>query len=148
MSHKSDRIFGLVVILVALAYIAGAMQIQASFLSDPVGSKTFPIMVASIAALCGGIMIFRPDEEPDWPEGRTLLSLGVSVVLLVAYSYALKPMGFIVPTAIAAGILSYQISPRRLNATLAGIGLSIGLFILFRTILGLGLMAFPKGLMG
>ncbi len=148
MSRISDRIFGLVVILVALAYIAGAMQIQASFLSDPVGSKTFPIMVASIAVLCGGIMIFRPDAEPDWPEGRTILSLGFSVALLVAYSYALKPMGFLIPTAIAAGILSYQISPRPMSAALSGLGLSVGLFVLFKLILGLGLTAFPKGMLG
>ena len=144
----SDRIFGLVVILVALAYIAGALQIQTSFLSDPVGSKTFPIIVASIAVLCGGIMIFRPDAEPDWPELRTVLSLAVSVVLLIAYSYALKPLGFILPTAVAAGILSYQISPRPAYAAMAGIGLSVGLFVLFKMILGLGLVAFPKGLLG
>ena len=148
MSHKSDRIFGLVVILVALAYIAGAMQIQASFLSDPVGSKTFPIIVASIAALCGGIMVFRPDEEPDWPEARTVLSLAISVALLVGYSYALKPLGFLLPTAIAAGVLSYQISPRPIHAILAGVGLSGGLFVLFKMILGLGLTALPKGFLG
>jgi len=148
MSHLSDRVFGLVVILVALAYIAGALQIQTSFLSDPVGSKTFPIMVASVAVLCGGIMIFRPDEEPDWPEGRTLISIAISVALLVGYSYALKPLGFLLPTAVAAGVLSYQISPRPVFATLAGIGLSVGLFVLFKNILGLGLFAFPKGLLG
>ena len=148
MSHKSDRIFGLVVIVVALAYIAGALQIQTSFLSDPVGSKTFPIIIASIVAICGGIMIFRPDEEPSWPAGRTLLSLAISVALLCGYSYALKPLGFIVPTAVAAGILSYQISPRPAFATLAGLGLSVGLFVLFKFILGLGLMAFPRGFAG
>jgi putative tricarboxylic transport membrane protein len=148
MSQKSDRILGLVVILVALAYIAGALQIQTSFLSDPVGSKTFPVIVASIAALCGGIMIFRPDEEPDWPEARTLLSLGVSVVLLVGYSYALKPLGFLLPTAVAAGILSYQISQRPAFAAMAGVGLSAGLFVLFKMVLGLGLTGLPKGILG
>ena len=148
MSRMSDRIFGLVVILVALAYIAGALQIQTSFLSDPVGSKTFPVIVASIAALCGGIMIFRPDEEPDWPEARTLLSLGVSVVLLVGYSYALKPLGFLLPTAVAAGILSYQISQRPAFAAMAGVGLSAGLFVLFKMVLGLGLTGLPKGILG
>ena len=55
-------------------------------------------------------------------------------------------MGFVVPTAIAAAILSYQISPRKLPAALAGLGLSIGLFVLFKYALGLGLVAFPKGL--
>lgn len=144
----SDRVLGLIVILVALAFMASALQIQASFMSDPVGSKTFPLLIGGVAVLCGGVMIFRPDEEPDWPELRTLLSLLVSVVVMVAYAYSLKPLGFLIPTAITAAILSYQISPRPVFAALAGIGLSIGLFLLFRYALGLGLVPFPKAMAG
>jgi len=146
MTRLTDRIFGLVTILVAFMYIMNATQIQASFLSDPVGSKTFPIIVALVAVICGGVMILCPDEEPDWPEGMTLLSIGISVALLIAYSYALKPMGFMIPTAIVAGAISYQISPRPRFAAIAGIGLSVGLFILFKFILGLGLTGLPKGM--
>lgn len=145
---KTDRIFGVVVILGALAYIAGALQVPTSFLSDPVGPKTFPVLIASIAALCGVFMVFKPDDEPDWPPLPALLALVLSVVVLVGYAYALKPLGFILPTAIAAAILSYQINPRPTFAALAGVGLSVGLFVLFKFVLGLGLVAFPKGLTG
>ncbi len=134
-------------ILVALAYIASALQIQTSFLSDPVGSKTVPDHRAPRSRRsAAAIMILRPDEEPDWPEACTLLSLCASRwSLLVGYAYALKPLGFLMPTAIAAAILSYQISPRPMPASLAGIGLSVGLFVLFRLVLGLGLRGFPRG---
>ena len=142
----SDRIFGLVALFVALAFIASATQIQTSFLSDPVGPKAFPMLIGGVAALCSLIMIVRPDPNPDWPVGKTWASLLVAVIVLVAYAYALKPMGFVVPTAIAAAILSYQISPRPGAAALAGIGLSIGLFLVFKYALGLGLVPFPKGL--
>jgi putative tricarboxylic transport membrane protein len=148
MSRKSDRVFGLVVILGALAYIASALQIQTSFISDPVGSKTFPILVASVAIICGGVMVFAPDEEPEWPEGRMVLSLLFSVALLVAYAYALKPLGFLLPTAIAAAVLSYQISPRLTVAAITGICLSVGMFVLFRYGLGLSLFAVPRGWLG
>ncbi|MDJ0627426.1 MAG: tripartite tricarboxylate transporter TctB family protein [Rhodobacter sp.] len=141
---RSDRIFGLVVIVVALGYILSAMQIQASFLSDPVGSKTFPILIGAVAALCGLVMVLRPDPEPDWPGIGSFIAIGISVVVLVAYAYSLKPMGFLIPTAIAAGILSYQISPRPVFAALSGIGLSVGLFLLFKYALDLGLVPFPK----
>ena len=144
----SDRIFGLVVVLVALAYIASATQIQTSFLSDPIGPKAFPILVGSIAALCGAIMILRPDEEPDWPELRTLGALLISVIVLVAYAYLLKPLGFLAPTAIVAAVLSYQINPRAGPAVIAGVGLSVGLFVVFKFILGLGLVGLPRGLFG
>ncbi len=144
----SDRIFGLVVLFVALAYIASATQIQTSFLTDPVGPKAFPILIGAVAALSSLVCIFRPDPDPDWPALRTFGALGIAVVVLVAYAYMLKPFGFIIPTAIAAGILSYQISPRPLPAIASGIGLSVGLFVLFKFALGLGLIAFPKGWIG
>ena len=144
----SDRIFGLVVVLVALAFIASATQIQTSFLSDPVGPKAFPILVGSVAALCGVIMILRPDQEPEWPQLRTLGALLVSVFVLVAYAYLLKPLGFLIPTTIVAGVLSYQINPRIGPAAIAGVGLSVGLFVVFKFILGLSLIGLPRVLFG
>ena len=144
----SDRIFGLVMATVALAYIASATQIQTSFLSDPVGPKTFPILIGSVCAICAVFMVFKPDPEPDWPVLRTFGALFFAVVVLVAYAYALKPLGFLIPTAIAAGVLSFQISPKAKTAVLAGLGLSIGLFLLFKYALDLGLVPFPKSWMG
>lgn len=145
---KSDRIFGLVVLCVALAFIASAFQIQTSFLSDPVGSKTFPVMIGIGAAVSSLILILRPDPDPQWPARRTFGALAAAVIVLVVYAYALKPLGFLVPTFIAAAILSYQISPRPGAALMAGAGLSVGLFVLFKFVLGLGLIAFPKVLFG
>lgn len=144
----SDRIFGLVMAVLALAYIASAFQIQASFLSDPVGPRTFPIIIGAIGALSAMFLVFRPDPDPEWPVARTFGALAIAVIVLVFYAYSLRPLGFIVPTAIAAAILSYQISPRAKNAAVAGISLSVVLFIIFKFALGLGLVAFPRWLMG
>lgn len=145
---KSDRVFGLVVILGALAFIAGAFQIQTSFMSDPVGSKTFPILLGAGALLCGLVLMIRPDAEPDWPHLGTIYHIAIATVTMVAYAYALKPLGFLLPTAVCAGVLSYQISPRLAAATVTGIGLSAGLFAIFKFALGLGLHPWPKGLLG
>ena len=144
----SDRVFGLVVAVIALAYIASAFQIQTSFLSDPVGPKAFPIMIGAIGALSAMFLVFRPDPEPQWPAARTFGALAIAVIVLVLYAYALRPLGFLMPTAIAAAILSYQISPRPKYAAMVGIGLSAGLFVIFRFALGLGLVPFPRGLFG
>ena len=139
----SDRLFGLVAIVVALGFIASATQLQVSFLSDPVGPKTFPLLIGSVMALCGLVMVFQPDEEPQWPVLRTLGTLAIAVAIMVAYAYMLKPLGFLIPTAITAAVLSYQIYPKPVAAVLSGIGLSIGLFVLFKYALGLGLIALP-----
>lgn len=144
----SDRLFGLVVLMVALAYMASATQVQTSFLSDPVGPKAFPILIGVVASISALVMIIKPDPDPVWPVGKTLLSLALALIVLVAYAYALKPFGFLLPTAVTAAVLSYQISSRILPAIFTGLGLSIGLFVLFKYALKLGLVPFPKGLFG
>lgn len=144
----SDRVFGLGVILVAVAFMVSATQIQTSFLSDPVGSRTFPMIIGGVAALCGLFLVLRPDDEPGWPDLPTLGLLALAVGVLVGYAYALKPLGFLIPTAIAASILSYQITPRPGLSLATGFGLAVVLFGIFRYVFGLGLAPWPKGLFG
>lgn len=145
---NSDRILGAVVIIGALAFAASASTIPTNFLSGPVGSKIFPMVIGVTGAMCGLVMILRPDEEPHWPDFRTFGSLLVAVAVMAAYAYSLKPFGFLAPTAVAAAILSYQIQPRAKFAVLSGLGLSIGLFVLFKYGLGLSLFALPRDFTG
>ncbi|SHF13094.1 putative tricarboxylic transport membrane protein [Litoreibacter ascidiaceicola] len=134
----SDRIFGLVTLITAVAYLAAATQIQTNLFSGEFLPKLFPMLIGGVAALCSLFMIFKPDPEPDWPASGSWIAMGVAIVVLAIYAVLLKPLGFILPTIFAAGILSYQISPRAKPAMLAGIGLSLGLFVLFKFALGLG----------
>ena len=143
-----DRIFGLVMMVLALGYILSATTIQTSFLSDPVGPRVFPYIVAGVVMICALSMMLRPDPDADWPGLAMLLKLGLATVVLIAYAQTIRPLGFIVPTTIAAGIISYMISPRIVPAALSGLGLGVGLYVLFKIILGLGLHAFPRALMG
>lgn len=145
---RADRIFGVVMMIVALGYILSAASIQTSFLSDPVGPRVFPFMVAGVVMISALFMVLRPDPEVDWPRGGMLLQLLLALVVLFAYAMLIKPLGFVIPTVIAAGILSWQINPRPVPAALAGLGLGIGLFVLFKFILGLGLQGLPRALMG
>ena len=144
----SDRIFGLVMIAVALAYIAGATQVQTSFLSDPVGPKSFPILIGVLTAVCGVSILLKPDDDPHWPDFPTLIKLGIALLTLIAYAYTLRPVGFIIPTALAAGLMRYKIRSRPLPAVFTGLGLSVGLFLIFKYALGLGLFAFPRSWLG
>lgn len=141
---SSDRIFGLIMGVLALTYIVSATQIQVSFLSDPVGPKGFPILVGIVWAVSAITMVLRPDAEPDWPAWRTIGAIAIAFMVMVAYAYLLKPLGFLIPTAVVAGILSYQINPGGKHAVITGVGISVCLFGIFKYILGLGLAAVPK----
>ena len=134
----ADRISGLVCLITAVAYLAAATQIQTNLFSGEFLPKLFPYLIGGVAALCSLTIMFRPDPDPEWPEARTWGAMALAVVVLAIYAVMLAPLGFILPTAIAAGVLSYQISPRAGPAAIAGVGLSLGLFVLFKFGLSLG----------
>ncbi|UWR00674.1 tripartite tricarboxylate transporter TctB family protein [Rhodobacteraceae bacterium S2214] len=134
----SDRIFGLVTLITAAAYIAAATQIQTNMFSGEFLPKLFPLMIGGVAALSSLVLIFKPDPDPDWPASRTWGGLFIAVLVLAVYAVMITPLGFVLPTAITAAILSYQIAPHAGKAALTGLGLAIGLFVIFKYILMLG----------
>ena len=142
----NDRILGILIALVALAFFASATQLETPFFSDPVGPKLFPYIISIVAFVSSFNMIISPEQKPSWPTLKTFLGLGIAVVVLVIYAYSLRPLGFLVPTAACACVLSYQIKPHILHSLVTGIGLSVGLFVVFKFFLGLGLFAFPRWL--
>ena len=147
-SKLSDRIFGLLVAVVALAFFASATQLEEPFFSDPLGPSIFPYLISIVAIISAITMILRPDAEPEWPVLSTIGRIIIAVVVLIIYANILKPLGFLLPTALTAGLLSFLIKPQAIFATLTGVGLSAGLFIIFKYALGLGLFAFPRVLFG
>ena len=140
----SDRIFGITIIVVALIFIISATQVQLGFVTEPVGPRLFPFIVGGVMILCGITVVLRPDDNPIWPKLGIFAKLLLAVVVLVIYAYLLRPLGFIVPTAIASAVISYQIQSRVYYAIFTGIILSVGLFLIFKYALGLGLFAFPR----
>jgi putative tricarboxylic transport membrane protein len=144
----SDRLTGLITILVALAFFASATQLEAPFFADPLGPKAFPFLISSVALIAGLVMFLRPDEEPDWPVLSTIIRLVLATVILVFYAYSLKPLGFLFSTAVASAAISYQIKAQAARSVITGICLSAGLFIIFKYALGLSLFAFPRWFLG
>ena len=144
----SDRLTGLITILVALAFFVSATQLETPFFADPLGPKAFPMMISSVGLISGMVLILQPEKEPNWPRIDTIWRLLLATFILIFYAYALKPLGFLTSTAIVAGALSYQIRQLPLQAALIGFGLSMGLFLIFKFALGLSLFAFPRWIMG
>jgi len=141
---KSDRLFGLISLGVALAYIASATQIQTSFIMDPMGPKAFPVIIGSVLAIAALVPIFRPDEDPAWPNRTNFMKVVSALIVLVGYALVLNDLGFLISTTIAAGLVSYQIKPQAKQAALIGVSLAVGLYAIFNMFLGLSLVGWPK----
>ena len=142
----SDRIAGLFACILALAFFASALQLETPFFPDPLGPKAFPILISIVGFIAGFMMVLKPDEEPKWPVRSTMMRLLIAVLILVGYAISLKPLGFLVPTAFAAGLLCFQISSNSRSALSTGIGISSVLFLIFKYGLGLSLFALPRWL--
>ena len=132
MSKFNDRVFGLVMLVIAVAYYYGATQFPVPFGgSEAVGPETFPKLLAVILAICSLYMIVKPDPDNHWPASRTFVELGIAVVTLIVYALLLEPMGFIVSTTLAVGTLCWRMGARPIKAYLTGLVSGVVVFVLF-----------------
>lgn len=141
----SDRVLGLAGLLVAVFFIWQATLIEEPFISDPVGPKTFPIIICVVLALAGIALLLRPDPEPDWPALPKLLEVLAAAVVMIGYAELLPELGFVIATVFAAGFLAWRLGASPLQSVIAGLAISIGIYVVFHLILGLSLARGPFG---
>ena len=142
----SDRIFGGIGLLIALIFAYQATIIQESFLSDAVGPKTFPLVIAVIMALSSVYFLFKPDPEPTWPRAGRLAEIGLAALVMFAYAQLLPELGFLIATALAATYLTWRLGTRPLQSVVVGVAISAGIYVVFKLILGLSLASGMLGL--
>ncbi|MFT7028237.1 MAG: putative tricarboxylic transport membrane protein [Paracoccaceae bacterium] len=141
----SDRIFGGIGLLLAALFIFSATQIELSFISDPVGPRVFPMIIAGLLAVGCIAIILRPDPEPEWPGFARLFDIAIAAGAMVAYALALPEIGFIAATAIASAFLTWRLGGKAVESLIAGGLISAGIWLIFHLILGLSLARGPWG---
>lgn len=145
MTARGDRIFGLLLFVLAVAYGWAAQQWPAPFGGqEAVGPKTFPTILSVVLALSSIYLIAKPDPDTHWPVGRTALELVLALVILVAYALLLEPLGFVPATTLAVGTLCWRMGAGWKGAFLTGLIGAILVFVLFNNVLELSL---PAGLL-
>ncbi|MCO7246084.1 tripartite tricarboxylate transporter TctB family protein [Halomonas sp. Mc5H-6] len=141
----NDRIFGILMIVLAVAYGWGATQFPEPFGgSEAVGPDTFPLLLAVVLGLSSLYMVVRPDPDNAWPWSRTGIELIVAVVVLILYAMLLQPLGFIISTALAVGTLCWRMGSRPLKAYITGAVSGVVVYLVFSYALDLAL---PLGIL-
>ncbi len=141
----SDRIFGGIGLILAAFYAWQATLIQESFLTDAVGPKAFPYIIAALMAVASLYFLMKPDPEPDWPRAGRLAEIGFAVLVMFAYAQLLPELGFVIATTLAAGYLAWRLGSRPLESVLIGVGTAVGIYVIFHLVLGLTLARGPLG---
>jgi putative tricarboxylic transport membrane protein len=114
-------------------------------MADVIGAGTFPIIIGIILAISSVIFIIKPDPSPDWPSAWPLLEIAFAIAVMIAYAQLLPEVGFIISTAVATTYLTWRLGSRPLNSVLIGLLTSVGIYVVFRLILGLSLAKGPFG---
>ncbi|WJS04020.1 tripartite tricarboxylate transporter TctB family protein [Roseibium aggregatum] len=141
----SDRIFGAVGLLLALGYAWAALVIEESFLSDAVGPKAFPLIIASVLGLSSLAIFLKPDVAPEWPSLPRLLEVAMAVLAMILYAILLPEAGFIIATAVAAAYLTWRLGSSPIGSLFTGCLTSLGIYAVFHLVLGLSLAKGPFG---
>ncbi|MEE3214491.1 MAG: tripartite tricarboxylate transporter TctB family protein [Pseudomonadota bacterium] len=140
MSMFNDRIFGVLMIVLAVAYGWGASQFPEPFGgAEAVGPETFPYLLAVVLGLSSLYMVVRPDPDNAWPWSRTGVELIIALVVLVLYAGLLQPLGFILSTLLAVGTLCWRKGARPGKAYLVGGISGVAVYLIFNFALDLPL---------
>ena len=145
MRISTDRIFGRIALGLAVLMVWRTGLIEESFIQDPMGPKAFPYVIALVLGLSSLTMILLPDENPVWPPFAKLLEIAVAVGVMIAYAQFLPVAGFVLATAVASAFLSWRLGTPPLQAAIAGVAISVGIYAIFHLVLGLSLARGPWG---
>jgi putative tricarboxylic transport membrane protein len=123
---RSDRIFGIVWLVVSIAMAAYATTFQPPFSYEPIGPSKFPMLLGALMAAASLWLIVRPAPEVAWPDAALWRKIGVMFAVLFAYALLFEPVGFIVATAFLAIGSGFAVALAPLNLVVALIGCLIG----------------------
>lgn len=141
----SDRILGGFGLLLALTFVWRATLIEQSPFSDIVGPKVFPLIICAVMAVCSLYFILKPGEDSVWPPAGRLFEILMAVVVMVLYAELLPVLGFLVATALASAYLTWRLGTKPLPSVIVGVLIAVGIYIVFKLILGLSLAEGPLG---
>jgi len=131
----SDRVFGAVCVAAAAGMAWAAQEYVAPISYEPVGPRAFPMLLAALMAIGGLWLLIRPSPNAAGFGAAQLKVIGLSSAAIFAYAALFNTLGFVVATALMAVPVGLAFGGTLKNSVLVGIGLGIGLFLLFDRLL-------------
>ncbi|WP_019560098.1 MULTISPECIES: tripartite tricarboxylate transporter TctB family protein [Caldimonas] len=140
----NDRVLGVFALLLAALLTWQGWGLEAPFSYEPVGPRAFPLLLAAVMALCGLWLLVRGREraEPN-PRGANA-RIATMAALVAGYAAVFVSLGFIVSTALMAVFVGRLFGGRWHQCAIGGVGLGLGLYLLFDKVFDVVL---PTGLL-
>jgi putative tricarboxylic transport membrane protein len=136
---STDRVAGGALLILAVSVALEARNFRVAFLTDPVGPRALPLLVAAMLAACAIVLLRRPGPEPRWPGRPGLLRAAGGAAVFTLYGLLLEPLGFGVATTGAVAGLGVLFGGSPIRSLVAGVVVSTALWVLFVVALGIPL---------
>ena len=141
----NDRVFGMLMLILAVAYGWEATRFPEPFGgNESVGPETFPLILSFLLSVSAVYLMLRPDPDEAWPVAPMLLELSGVVLVILAFAWAIEPLGFIIAALLAVSYLCWRMGAKPIKSVLMGTVSSVVIFLLFNNVLELAL---PLGLL-
>lgn len=136
---RVDRVGGGMLVLMGIAAGLEATTYDVLFMTDPVGPKALPFLVAAIFVVAGLSTLFRPRAAVSLPDRPTLVSMAGAVAAFLLYATLLPFLGFFTATTAVVLALSLLYRGPVVPSLAAALALSGALWLLFVALLSLPL---------
>ena len=136
-----DRLFGVFLLFLGVYVVYGGLTLEVPFSYDPLGPKTFPVILGALLSALSLVVIAKP-EKSHFPQSATMLNTVLIVVLLVLYSLSFNFLGFLLSTALLVFFISRIFKGTTKQALGSAIGVSLSVYVLFGVLLD---VALPSG---
>lgn len=130
---------GLVIAAGGVACALEATTFEVAFMTDPIGPKALPYVVASVLVLAGVHAAILPPDRPRWWSRGAGVRSAAATGAFLAYAVALPVVGFFTSTTLVVATLSGLFGAEPKKAVAAAAALSAALWLIFVLALGLPL---------
>jgi putative tricarboxylic transport membrane protein len=145
----SDRILGGVCVVAAAGMAWAAQDYAAAISYEPVGPRAFPLLLSALMAIGGAWLVIRPTMRGGAIDLARVRLIGLSALAIIVYALLFQLLGFTLATALMAVPVGMAFGGSWWKSLLGGVGLWIGLFLLFDKLLDVvlptGVLSFILG---
>jgi len=134
-----DRVIGAGLTLLGVGAALEASTFDVAFMTDPVGPKALPYLVAAVLTLGGVATLMRPRDRVPLPSRPAVFRMIGAVAVFLVYALVLSGVGFFVSTTLVVTALALLYRGPLLASLTSAAILSGTLWLLFVEILSLPL---------
>ena len=145
----SDRVLGAACVVVAAGMAWAAKDYAAPISYEPVGPRSFPLVLAALLAAGGAWLVLRPSAHSSGLGLAQMKSLGLAVAAVLAYALLFEWLGFTAATALMAVPVGVAFGGTWKQRLAGGLGLGLVLYVVFDKLLDVvlptGVLSFVFG---